>query len=96
MEGYMLKALWAMITWNEYLKKTYSNILSQLKLLDVSILSTFNCERFFYVHNIVKNQTRKSFGNKALRTILRVVLEGLTYSFDHILVEAIKLWRNST
>ena len=58
-------------------------------------MSTATCERAFSVQNVLKTRHRNHLNTKHLESIMRLALEGSKENFDHILVEAIDLWRNA-
>jgi len=44
---------------------------------------------------VIKTNSRNRLNIKNLKSVLRVVIEGPSNDFDHILVAAIELWKNS-
>ena len=89
------KDLWAMVTWNEPLQVKYANILLLAEIARCQCVSTATCERVFSIQNVIKTKQRNKLGTKHLDVVLRVALEGPQDDYDHILVEAMELWRNS-
>ena len=88
------KDVWSMITWNEPLQKSYANLLQLAEIARCQCVSTTTCERAFSVQNVIKTRHRNHLNTKHLESIMRLALEGPKENFDHMLVEAIELWRN--
>ena len=84
-----------MITWNETLQKSYANLLQLSEIIRCQCVSTTTCERAFSIQNVIKTRHRNHLNTKHLESIMRLALEGPKNNFDHMLVEAIELWRNS-
>ena len=84
-----------MITWNEPLKKIYTNLLQLPEIARCQCVSIVACERTFSIQNVIKTRDRNHLNTKHLESIMRLALEGSKENFDHMLVEAIELWRNS-
>ena len=89
------KDVWSMIIWNEPLQKSYANLLQLAEIARCQCISTATCERAFSVQNAIKIRHRNHLNTKHLESIMRLALEGSKENFDHMLVEAIELWRNS-
>ena len=89
------KDVWSMITWNEPLQKSYTNLLQLSEIARCQCVSIAICERAFSVQNVIKTRHRNHLNTKHLESIMRLALEGPKENFDHMLVEAIELWRNS-
>ena len=64
------------------------------KIARCQCVSTATCERVFTVQKVIKTD-RNHLNTKHLESIMRLALEGPKKNFDHMLVEAIELWRNS-
>ena len=84
-----------MITWNEPLQKIYANLLQLFEIIRCQCSSIATCERAFLVQNVIKTRHRNHLNTKHLENIMKLALEGPKENFDHMLVEAIELWRNS-
>ena len=88
------KDVWSMITWNGPLQKSYANLLQLAEIARCQCSSTATCERAFSVQNVINTRHRNHLYTKHLESIMRLALEGPKENFDHMLVEAIELWRN--
>ena len=88
------KDVWSMITWNEPLQKSYANLLQLAKIARCQCVGIATCGRAFSIQNVIKTKHRNHLNTKNLESIMRLALEGLKENFDHMLVEAIELWRN--
>ena len=91
----IFKDVWSMITWNEPLQKSYANFLQLAEIARCQCINTTTCEKAFSVQNVIKTRHRNHLNTKHLESITRLALEGPKINFDHMLVDAIGLWKNS-
>jgi len=58
-------------------------------------VSTTTCGKNFFVQNLIKTKFKKCFNIKHLKSVPEVAIEESCNDFDHILIDAIDLWKNS-
>ena len=65
-----------MITLNEPLQKSYTNLLQLAEIARCQCISTTTCERAFSIQNVIKTRHRNHLNIKHLESIMRLALEG--------------------
>lgn len=90
------KDVWAMVTWNDTLKRKYENLVILAEIARVQCVSTASCERAFSVQNCIKTKHRNRMLTKNLESVLRIAIEGPVQGCHDIFSEAIGIWKNTT
>ena len=54
------------------------------------------CERAYSVQNLIKTRVRNRLGNKNLKGMLRIALEGSNEGIDNIISDDVPLWKNDS
>jgi hypothetical protein len=83
-----------MITWNHAFQARYPNLIILVELDHVQCVSRATCERAFSVQNLIQTKFRNMLGNKNLKAMLWIALEGPNEGVDDIISDIVPLWKN--